>query len=265
MRNNATQSARPAEPELETAAAVHVDLEDCRSRLQSVELLAASSRRDALLLARALLADVGALLTASDAGETVVSGVHAIARAVPQGITRESLAKARLAVEASPPDGISDEAIAALRALVGDLVRTSRGVSPARWRTALASALQGRRRKWIAAGVVALLALGAAFALSTDNSGPARAEAFKRELGIAKSEQAAGRHAVAVDHFRRALESGGADGTRLAGVWNDMSWSLQQLGRKEEAIAGYQKALAIRPGYALPRNNLRALQGKPKP
>ena len=39
-----------------------------------------------------------------------------------------------------------------------------------------------------------------------------------------------------------------------------MGWSRQQLGRYEEAVAAYRKALEFKPAFPLARNNLDAAQ-----
>ena len=70
---------------------------------------------------------------------------------------------------------------------------------------------------------------------------------------------AASDHAGAIESFRKAIAAL-PDTDRTASAWNDMGWALQQLGRYEEAIAAYRKALLLQPVFPLARNNLDAAQ-----
>jgi tetratricopeptide (TPR) repeat protein len=245
-------------------------LEQCRVRLESVELLAASSRRDALVLARALLDDIAVLLPGAHApasGPGVGSaaseaepGVRAaVVRALPENATRAGLVAARNALAAESGDGVSDEAIAALRTLVAIISKTAREGSGLRgalgaWGRAL------RRRSGLQIGVAAGICLLVGSVLLFVNVGAqTRGPEFERLFAQGEAQLTAGKHGVAVDNFRKAIAIAPND-ERASAAWNDMSWSLQQLGRDREAIAGYEKALKLRPGFSLAENNLNALK-----
>jgi tetratricopeptide (TPR) repeat protein len=60
------------------------------------------------------------------------------------------------------------------------------------------------------------------------------------------------RHVEAAQAYRAALgfDSGSTD------AWNNLGWSLAQLGFYDEAIAAYEQALRLRPDLARARNNL---------
>jgi tetratricopeptide (TPR) repeat protein len=50
---------------------------------------------------------------------------------------------------------------------------------------------------------------------------------------------------------------------RSADAWNNLGWSLQQLGFRAEAMQAYQQAVALQPGFERAQNNLRLLQSVP--
>lgn len=251
-RESAPVTHRPAQ-----AADRHARLEDCRARLESVELLLGSSRRDALVLARALLDDVVVLLAARYLPEEARAAAdpEAVLRALPDPAPREHLAAARRWLEAANAD--SAEGIVALRRVVTDLARALNRADV----TGLAAFRQALRRPtWMqvgiaAAAVVAILVLGLQVRAGRDRR-PADYGAWFAQGG---ARQAAGAHAEAVELFRKAIAAL-PDTDRTASAWNDMGWSLSQLGRYEEAIAAYRKALLLRPAFSLARNNLEAVQ-----
>ena len=63
----------------------------------------------------------------------------------------------------------------------------------------------------------------------------------------------------AVERFRSAIAAM-PDTDPTANAWNNMGWALVQLGRHDEAIAAFRKALLLRPVFPLARNNLDAAQ-----
>lgn len=82
-------------------------------------------------------------------------------------------------------------------------------------------------------------------ALKDDPVSPALVE-------LAHLRAAAGRHAEAVEMYRRAMEGHAGDD----GVWNGLGHSLLQLGRKEEARNVFAEAIRRFPLFTLPLNNL---------
>lgn len=219
-----------------------VRLEECRERLQSMELLSSSSPRDALVLAHALLDDLVSLLAAQ-----------------PDAERKHLTAAQRWLEEAQPNATAVSEGIAALRQVVADL-------APATGRTKAtgfaAFRAMFRHATWvhaaIAVGVVVVILV---VAMQTRGGQDRRVAEFETSFSDAMARLGAGDHAGAVERFRKGIDAmPGKD--RTADAWNNMGWSLQQLGRYEEAIDAYRKALLLRPAFALARNNLDAAQRK---
>jgi tetratricopeptide (TPR) repeat protein len=127
--------------------------------------------------------------------------------------------------------------------------------------TGLAGLRQALRRiTWLQAGiaatvVVAILVLVLQVRFAKDR----RAVDFDAWFVQGNVRLAAGDHAGAVELFRKAIVAL-PDTERTASAWNDMGWSLFQLGRHEEAIAAFRKALQLKPAFPLARNNLDAVQ-----
>jgi len=263
VADRASKSPQPTTAhDLDTSAELGIRLENCRMRLQSVELLAASSRRDGLLLAYALLDDVSALLNRSQPPGGPLSGRDAnhVVCELPGATARAQLLTTRNALVAGQSDGVSDEAIVALRALLVSVSRAPGGKTG--WRGAVLATLSRRRRGLAAAAAVLLLTAGAG-AYYRDASKHEAGVEFDRLFSLAEDELRAGKHDAAVESFRSALALA-PENPRASSAWNDMAWSLQQLGRHGEAIAGYEKALASKPGFTLARNNLDALNQRLK-
>ena len=254
-REAAPKTDRPA-PGVQRRA----KLEDCRARLESVELLLASSPRDALVLARALLDDVVIMLAALYLLEEARAEAdpEAVMRALPGTAAREHLAAARSWLEGAEATGAdSAEGIVALRRVVTDLVRAVNRTDV----TGLAAFRQTfRRTTWMQAGIVALIVVAIlVVALQVRAGRDRRAAEFEASFSEGSARLAAGDHAGAVERFRKAIAAM-PDTDRTASVWNDMGWSLQQLGRYEEAVTAYRKALELQPAFSLARNNLGAAQ-----
>src|SRR5437867_9547317 len=105
-----------------------VRLEDCRARLQSVELLLGSSPRDAVALARALLGDVVALLATLYLPEEARAKAdpEAVMRALHDATIREHLAAALCWLAGAEATGVvSAEGIVILRRVISDLARAT--------------------------------------------------------------------------------------------------------------------------------------------
>jgi tetratricopeptide (TPR) repeat protein len=254
-RAPAAVAQRPAQPAERSAG-----LEDCRERLQSVELLLGSSRRDGLVLARALLDDAVIMLAAAHLPEEGRAGANlaAVMRALSGTPTRDHLMAAQRWLEgAEAPGSASADGIVALRRVVTDLTQVA-----GRADTTGLAALRGALRRItglqasIGGAVVVAVLVAALLMLGGQDR---RAVEFNALLAEGNARLAAGDHAGAVERFRGAIAAmPGKD--RTADAWNDMGWSLQQLGRHEDAIAAYRKALELKPAFPMARNNLDAAQ-----
>src|SRR5713101_7055831 len=122
-RESAAATHRPA-PAVERRAR----LEDCRARLEAVELLLASSPRDALELARALLDDVVVLLAALclPAEARAKADPETVMRTLQSATAREHLAAVRRWLEGAEATGVvSAEGIVAFRRVLTDLARAA--------------------------------------------------------------------------------------------------------------------------------------------
>jgi tetratricopeptide (TPR) repeat protein len=245
----ATTAETAAAPQPVAADQRRARLEACRARLQSIELLLLSSPRDALLLARGLINDVIGLQAALYLPEDRRASADAetVMRALPDATTREHLTAARSWLETAQSTGnVPIEGIATLRRTDVTGVAAFRRILR---RTTRAQA-------GIAAAVV-VVALLAGFLLRSGQT--RRVAEFDSLYSQAGSRLTAGDRAQAVELFRKALAIF-PDAERSAGAWNDMGWALQQLGRPEEAVAAFRKALLLRPVFPLARNNLDAAQ-----
>lgn len=254
-REPAAATQRPTE-----AADRQARLEDCRARLESVELLLASSPRDALVLARALLDDVVVLLAALYLPEEAQAKAdpEAVMLALPGTEVRDHLEAAwRWLENAEAAGAVPAEGIVTLRRVVTDLARAV-GRTDVTGLAAFREAL--RRTTWLQAGIVAAVVVAVLVGAMQMRAGrDRRAGEFEEWFSQGNARLAAGDHAGAVERFRKAIAAmPGKD--RTASAWNDMGWSLQQLGRHEEAIAAYRKALELQPAFPLARNNLDAAQ-----
>jgi len=254
-RESAAATHRPA-PAVERRAR----LEDCRARLESVELLLANSPRDALELARALLDDVVVLLAALylPAEARAKANPEAVMRALQSATTREHLAAIRRWLEGAEATGaVSANGIVAFRRVLIDLARTADRTEV----TGFSAFRQAfRRATWMQTAIVAAVVVGIlVLALLVRSGRDRRAEDFDAWFAEGSARLGAGDHAEAVAHFRKAIAAI-PDTDRTASAWNDMGWSLQQLGRYEEAAAAFRKALLLRPVFPLARNNLDAAQ-----
>ncbi|HXJ84527.1 MAG TPA: tetratricopeptide repeat protein [Candidatus Methylomirabilis sp.] len=235
-------------------------LEGCRVRLQSVELLFASSPRDALALARSLLDDVIALLAALHLPEDRQTRADAriVMRAIQDRPIHEHLEAALSWLQRAEGRGdVSAAGIGIMRRVIADLARDVGSTEV----TGLASFRRALRRiTWLqvsiaAAMVIAVLLLVVHVRGLRDRSG---AE-FDTLFAQAGARLAAGDHAQAVELFRKAIAAL-PDNPRTASAWNDMGWSLYQQGRYEEAMAAFRKALQLQPVFPLARNNLEVAQ-----
>ena len=238
----------------------HTALEGCRLRLESVELLLGSSPRDALVLARALLDDVVALLAALHLPEGVRAAAdpEAVMRGLPDAEAREHLGAARRWVEGAEAAGtVSAEGIVALRRVVTDVARAV-GRTDVTGLRAFRKAL--RRATWLQVGIVGAVVVAILVGTLQMRAGRERRAAdFDAWFSQGNAQVAAGDHAGAIERFRKAIAAL-PDTERTASAWNDMGWALQQLGRPDEAVAAYRKALVLRPAFPLARNNLDAAQ-----
>ncbi len=219
-------------------------LEDCRARLASIELLWGSSPRDALLLSRALLDD----------------DLRALAATLPEGRSSGEAPEAarRWLEQVSETGKVSTEGLVLLRRAVSELARAS-GAEV----TGLAALWQAIRRITRAQAAVAAavaLAIGVG-AYEVRAAGQRRAADFETFLVQGNAQLTAGRRQEAVELFRKALATM-PDTPRSAAAWNDLGWSLHELGRYEEADAALRKALLLQPVFPLARNNLEANQRK---
>jgi Ca-activated chloride channel family protein len=241
----------PTEAEREALvlrADVDARLEAARSRLEAAELLLAGAPRDALLLCRELLGDLGAVLARLDAAGGGPLGEALSRRRDDLGDRVSGLAESRAgAAEASP-------AVDDLRELLRDVVLRYRQLL----RSSLATRLDAwRRRVRLAAlaGVAGLLALAVAGRALRPPGPEARAAAFERDFAAGMSALNDGDHARAAHLFGHAVEIL-PDAPRSADAYNDLGWSLAKLGRYDEAIAAYEAAIRKNPGVEVYRNNL---------
>ena len=86
-----------------------------------------------------------------------------------------------------------------------------------------------------------------------------RVAEFNARFTQASALEKSGNHAGAVEMFGKAIDAlPGKD--RTADAWNDLGWSLQEIGRYEAARDAYRTALQLRPAFPLARNNLDAAQ-----
>src|SRR5262249_35251673 len=113
-----------------------------------------------------------------------------------------------------------------------------------------------RRTTWVGVGIAAAVVIG--LVVVTYQARAARdrpAAEFQAWLAQGNARLRAGDHEGAADALRKAIAAM-PDTDRTANAWNDLGWALQQLGRPEEALAAYRKALLLRPEFPLARNNL---------
>lgn len=68
-----------------------------------------------------------------------------------------------------------------------------------------------------------------------------------------------GDHAAAVIAYRKTIEISG-DPSNMADAYNNLGWSLNQLGKYEEAVIALLAAIKMRPDRSLPRNNLKVVR-----
>jgi tetratricopeptide (TPR) repeat protein len=242
---------RPTKAEREALALradVDARLEAARTRLEGAELLLAGAPRDAILLCRELLRDLGSVLRALDTAE--------------EGHPLEELSRRRdeLAGHVSQlAGGDVDRAAASrvvddLRVLLRDVVLRYRLLA----RTSLATKLdawRGRARLAAAVGVAGILALAVAVRSQRSPGPEARAAAFDRDFTAGMAALNEGDAARAAQLFGHAVEVH-PDAPRVADAYNDLGWSLAKLGRYDEAIAAYEAALRKAPGADVYRNNL---------
>lgn len=80
---------------------------------------------------------------------------------------------------------------------------------------------------------------------------------YERLFSKAKTLADQGRITEAVETYRSALAVLPAD-RKSAGGYNNLGWALQGLGRLDEAIDAYQRAIELDPELSVARNNLAA-------
>jgi len=68
-----------------------------------------------------------------------------------------------------------------------------------------------------------------------------------------------GDNEVAIIAYRKAIEIIG-ESSNTADAYNNLGWSLKELGEYELAIAAFEAAIALRPEWALPKNNIRLVR-----
>jgi len=72
-----------------------------------------------------------------------------------------------------------------------------------------------------------------------------------------------GEHQAAVNAYRKAIEI--SDDSSYTGLaYNNLGWSLKQLGKYHQAIAALEKAVEIRPDWSRASNNLSIVRKKLK-
>ena len=72
----------------------------------------------------------------------------------------------------------------------------------------------------------------------------------------------AGDHKVAIKNYHRALKFLPNDPAKSADAYNNLGWSLAQLGKNDEAVAAFEKAIQLRPDFALATNNLNMVKSR---
>jgi tetratricopeptide (TPR) repeat protein len=78
---------------------------------------------------------------------------------------------------------------------------------------------------------------------------------FRSGFAAARS----GDHEAAIAAYRKTIEIIG-DSSKTANAYNNLGWSLKELGEYELAIAALEAAIGLRPEWALPKNNMRFVQ-----
>jgi tetratricopeptide (TPR) repeat protein len=68
-----------------------------------------------------------------------------------------------------------------------------------------------------------------------------------------------GDNEVAIIAYRKTIEIGG-ESSNTADAYNNLGWSLKEVGEYEPAIAAFEAAIALRPAWALPKNNMRLVR-----
>jgi tetratricopeptide (TPR) repeat protein len=78
---------------------------------------------------------------------------------------------------------------------------------------------------------------------------------FRSGSAAAKS----GDHEAAIVAYRKTIEVIG-ESSNAADAYNNLGWSLKELGNYEQAIVALKAAIELRPEWALPKNNMRLVQ-----
>jgi tetratricopeptide (TPR) repeat protein len=68
-----------------------------------------------------------------------------------------------------------------------------------------------------------------------------------------------GDNEVAIIAYRKTIEIIG-ESSNTADAYNNLGWSLKELGEYKQAIAAFEVAIALRPEWALPKNNIRLVR-----
>jgi tetratricopeptide (TPR) repeat protein len=212
---------------------------------------------DAVLLARQLYHDIGDIF-AEGAGGPAEGGGERGAGAVdtiPDPLIRARVAALGARLEGTVDERALDDVVPELRALLSHLGREHGGGSgPWSWHDG-----KSRRNLYLMGGAVAaLLVVGLAVVVLRRAEPPERTMTRYNELfqnsNVLMSQ---GKHAEAVQAYRAALAVLPND-KKSADSYNNLGWSLQQLGKLDEAIEAYTAALKLNPGLQLARNNLNA-------
>ncbi len=256
----------------------------CRSRFASIEYLLNSTKyADALVLCRLLSSDLIQAFASIYLEDEPEPQVAKVLQAIPQKNIRTLLEKSR---EWLLSDDATSQAQADLRDTAKDLKKALAALNKTfveLKQTVLANPLDDYRtrvsRQLFGAGAVVVLGVIAVVVSRTIGTKPtavvapedpptavaaqtlpkgaqARFDAlFKQAAQLAKRRA----HGRAVRLYQEALKLQ-PNGPRTSDAYNNLGWSLAQLGRYPEASQAYQSAIKAKPNHKRAKQNLEALQ-----
>lgn len=85
---------------------------------------------------------------------------------------------------------------------------------------------------------------------------------LKSQYALANSQAASGQHAEAVNTYRQVIDTLEKSGARVANPYYNLALSLDALGRQEDAVATFAKAVEIDPNYAEAHYNLGVIHSR---
>ena len=237
---------------------IEKQIEACRSRFESIEVLLRSSSRDALILCRHLHGDLRRAFTTMHSGKPGSKGMNP-----------DAIANALLKTTGKWLDAADSEehdvrelrkTVNQLKTVRNGLVRTFDTLKKEKLWTPLQT--YKRRVRYQLFILFAVVVLGVSIAVEIQSS---RREAAMAEFGrlydLGVDLTNSGEHAEAEAVYREALVVL-PDHPRSADAYNNLGWALANLERYREAMEAFEAALALRPDYELARNNLESTRIK---